>query len=77
VPDAHLEDFKSVKKFKIFNTNNLWVSLKAIKRVVEARELSMEIMFVARSCLARAAQSHASLTPFRFLLSFAAVSTTR
>lgn len=36
VPSAHVEDFKSVKKFKIFNTNNLWVSLRAIKRVVES-----------------------------------------
>lgn len=36
VPSQHVEDFKSVKKFKIFNTNNLWVSLSAIKRVVEA-----------------------------------------
>ena len=52
MPDAHLEDFKSVKKFKIFNTNNLWVNLKAIKRVVEARELSMEIMSVLRCSFA-------------------------
>lgn len=72
VPDAHLEDFKSIKKFKIFNTNNcapptplssfllsaslttsqtlfsffspVWVNIKAVKRVVEARELSMEII---------------------------------
>ncbi|KAJ3274426.1 UTP-glucose-1-phosphate uridylyltransferase [Terramyces sp. JEL0728] len=44
VPNEHLEDFKSIKKFKIFNTNNLWVNLKAIKRVVENQELSMEII---------------------------------
>lgn len=36
VPSQHVEDFKSVKKFKIFNTNNIWVSLAAIKRVVES-----------------------------------------
>lgn len=25
VPSEHVDDFKSIKKFKIFNTNNLWV----------------------------------------------------
>ena len=39
VPPAHVEDFKSIKQFKIFNTNNLWVSLSAIKRVVESGKL--------------------------------------
>jgi UTP--glucose-1-phosphate uridylyltransferase len=28
VPNEHIEDFKSVRKFKIFNTNNLWLDLK-------------------------------------------------
>ena len=27
VPKDHEEDFKSVKKFNVFNTNNLWMSL--------------------------------------------------
>lgn len=31
VPSEYVKEFKSVKKFKIFNTNNLWISLKAIK----------------------------------------------
>ncbi|KAF9033242.1 UTP-glucose-1-phosphate uridylyltransferase [Hymenopellis radicata] len=34
VPSEHVEDFKSVRKFKIFNTNNLWINLKALKRAV-------------------------------------------
>jgi UTP--glucose-1-phosphate uridylyltransferase len=34
VPKEHVSEFKSIKKFKIFNTNNLWISLKAIKRIV-------------------------------------------
>ena len=29
---------------RIFNTNNLWVNLHAIKRVVEERTLRMEII---------------------------------
>ncbi|KAJ3285457.1 putative UTP-glucose-1-phosphate uridylyltransferase [Rhizoclosmatium globosum] len=44
VPSEYTEEFKSIKKFKIFNTNNLWVSLKAIKRVVSESALSMEII---------------------------------
>ncbi|CAL9116664.1 unnamed protein product [Musa acuminata var. zebrina] len=44
VPDAHVSEFKSIEKFKIFNTNNLWVNLKAIKRLVEANALKMEII---------------------------------
>lgn len=44
VPKERVEEFKSIKKFKYFNTNNLWINLKAIKRVVEENELSMEII---------------------------------
>ncbi|CAK9317954.1 unnamed protein product [Citrullus colocynthis] len=44
VPDEHVNEFKSIQKFKIFNTNNLWVNLKAIKRLVEANALKMEII---------------------------------
>ncbi|PWN86598.1 putative UTP-glucose-1-phosphate uridylyltransferase [Acaromyces ingoldii] len=44
VPSEHVEDFKSVKKFKIFNTNNLWLNLHAIKRVLENDELDLEII---------------------------------
>merc|ERR1712137_49512 len=40
VPPANVEEFKSVKKFKIFNTNNLWVSMPAIKEKVESRVLT-------------------------------------
>ena len=44
VPSDHVEDFKSVKKFKIFNTNNLWLNIKAIKRVLDDDELDLEII---------------------------------
>ncbi|CAH9089857.1 unnamed protein product [Cuscuta europaea] len=44
VPDQHVNEFKSIEKFKIFNTNNLWVNLSAIKRLVEADALQMEII---------------------------------
>ncbi|KAJ3218378.1 UTP-glucose-1-phosphate uridylyltransferase [Dinochytrium kinnereticum] len=44
VPGEYVEEFKSIKKFKIFNTNNLWVNIKAVKRVVEESALNMEII---------------------------------
>ncbi|CAK9781315.1 putative UTP-glucose-1-phosphate uridylyltransferase [Cutaneotrichosporon oleaginosum] len=44
VPKDHLDEFCSTRKFKIFNTNNIWCSLKAIKRVVDNDELNLEII---------------------------------
>ena len=44
VPREHEEDFKSVKKFNVFNTNNLWISLPAIQRVLGEATLDMEII---------------------------------
>ncbi|KAG5607998.1 hypothetical protein H5410_029490, partial [Solanum commersonii] len=57
VPDQHVShassissiaiivnEFKSIEKFKIFNTNNLWVNLNAVKRLVEADALKMEVI---------------------------------
>ena len=44
VPKDKLEDFMSVKKFNVFNTNSLWIKLGAIKRVVAEDKLDMEII---------------------------------
>ena len=44
VPKEKLEDFMSVKTFNVFNTNNLWISLDAISRVVRENKLEMEII---------------------------------
>lgn len=44
MPKAHVDEFKSVSKFKIFNTNNLWISLAAIKRLQERGAMDMEII---------------------------------
>jgi len=35
VPKQHLHDFMSIKKFKVFNTNNLWVNLKSLKALLQ------------------------------------------
>jgi len=39
VPSGKVEEFKSIKKFKIFNTNNLWINLKAVERVSKQNAL--------------------------------------
>lgn len=44
VPKEHIEEFKSIKKFKNFNTNNLWINLKAVKRLVESNGIQSEII---------------------------------
>jgi UTP--glucose-1-phosphate uridylyltransferase len=50
VPSNKVEEFKSIKKFKIFNTNNLWVNLKAIDRVLKADQLDdMDIIINPKS----------------------------
>lgn len=44
VPKEHVDEFKSVNKFRIFNTNNLWMKLAAIKRLVEEDKMHMEVI---------------------------------
>ncbi|CAF3788024.1 unnamed protein product [Rotaria magnacalcarata] len=44
VPKEHVDEFKSVSKFRIFNTNNLWINLPAVKRIIEDQTLHMEII---------------------------------
>ncbi|XP_068606746.1 UDP-glucose pyrophosphorylase 2a isoform X2 [Brachionichthys hirsutus] len=44
VPKAHVDEFKSVTKFKIFNTNNLWISLPAIRRLQEQNAMDLEVI---------------------------------
>lgn len=44
VPKEHVDDFKSVKTFKIFNTNNLWIKLGAIDRILSEGIMDMEVI---------------------------------
>ncbi|XP_063901146.1 UTP--glucose-1-phosphate uridylyltransferase-like isoform X2 [Zophobas morio] len=44
VPKNHVDEFKSIKKFRIFNTNNLWLKLKAIKRVLAKDDFDLDII---------------------------------
>ena len=44
VPQDHVEEFKSITKFRIFNTNNLWMKLSAISDLVEEQSMSLEVI---------------------------------
>jgi len=44
VPNEHVDEFKSVKTFKFFNTNNIWAKLDAIERVLNEKSMNMEII---------------------------------
>jgi UTP--glucose-1-phosphate uridylyltransferase len=44
VPKDYIEEFKSVSKFKIFNTNNLWLKLHAVKRICLEDAFDLEII---------------------------------
>lgn len=44
VPKDNIDDFKSVKTFKIFNTNNLWIKLDAMLRIIEEQTMEMEVI---------------------------------
>ncbi|KIM92105.1 hypothetical protein PILCRDRAFT_111763 [Piloderma croceum F 1598] len=44
VPSDHVDDFKSVRTFKVFNTNNLWIDLKALKRIMDNGGMKLDII---------------------------------
>ncbi len=44
VPREYQETFKSVKKFKIFNTNNIWIDLRELKKKLEDDTLHLDVI---------------------------------
>ncbi|KAL9652747.1 hypothetical protein ABK040_010780 [Willaertia magna] len=44
VPKEHVKDFVSIEKFKIFNTNNLWINLNSIESHLENLKAKVEII---------------------------------
>ncbi|ELP84617.1 UTP--glucose-1-phosphate uridylyltransferase, putative [Entamoeba invadens IP1] len=39
VPKEKIEEFQDIKKFKVFNTNNIWMKMASVKSVVEKETL--------------------------------------
>jgi UTP--glucose-1-phosphate uridylyltransferase len=44
VPRDHMEEFKSVKKFNIFNTNNVWLKLDELKRKITEDTFDLDVI---------------------------------
>lgn len=44
VPKKHVEEFKSVSKFKVFNTNNIWLDLRAVQRIMSGDGMKLDII---------------------------------
>ncbi|CAL8080398.1 unnamed protein product [Calicophoron daubneyi] len=44
VPPDHVDEFASVRTFRIFNTNNLWINLQAMYEAVTKKTLHMEVI---------------------------------
>ncbi|XP_029845714.2 UTP--glucose-1-phosphate uridylyltransferase isoform X2 [Ixodes scapularis] len=44
VPKENIDEFKSIKKFKIFNTNNLWMKLSTMSELVQSNGIDMEVI---------------------------------
>ncbi|CAK5281593.1 unnamed protein product [Mycena citricolor] len=44
VPPQYVDDFQSVRKFQIFNTNNLWINLHALKRVMDGGGMHLDVI---------------------------------
>lgn len=44
VPKKYVEEFKSVTKFKVFNTNNIWLNLRAVQRIMQEGSMKLDII---------------------------------
>lgn len=44
VPEDKKSEFTSIRKFKIFNTNSIWISLSALKKILDQNIMELEII---------------------------------
>ena len=44
VPNEFREEFKSIKKFKIFNTNNVWLNLIELRKKLQSSSLQLDLI---------------------------------
>ncbi|KAJ3515300.1 hypothetical protein NLJ89_g1847 [Agrocybe chaxingu] len=44
VPPESLDEFQDARRFKVFNTNNLWIDLRALQRVIQKEGMSLDVM---------------------------------
>lgn len=44
VPEAHVQDFQDLSTFKVFNTNNIWIRVSALKSKLESGKLDLDLI---------------------------------
>ena len=44
VPEEHIDEFCSQKKFSVFNTNNIWINLLALEKKMEEGPLNLNVI---------------------------------
>lgn len=44
VPDEQLDLFMDIERFRVFNTNNVWVNLNALKKLVETNSVHLPLI---------------------------------
>ncbi len=44
VPQNNISDFQDIEKFQFFNTNNLWIDLKALKNLLTEHRLDLPVI---------------------------------
>jgi len=49
VPEEHLEEFYGTEKFRVFNTNNLWINLEHLKKRLDQGRMDLNVMVNEKS----------------------------
>jgi len=49
VPDEHIDEFCSQEKFSVFNTNNIWINLKALEERLKEGPLNLNVIVNPKS----------------------------
>jgi UTP--glucose-1-phosphate uridylyltransferase len=44
VPDGHMDDFKNIEIFDIFNSNNMWVNLVTLKKALDEDKILLDVI---------------------------------
>lgn len=44
VPEENHEDFQNIEQFKYFNTNNLWIDLRSLKKIMAEKSMQLPVI---------------------------------
>ena len=51
VPPEHVDDFCGNEKFKLFNTNNIWINLVRLKELLRGGTLDLDLIVNCKQLL--------------------------